>query len=99
MSHCRLCGFPIMYGSAAYAGLTCKCHLRSVDQSFDVLPANRRDSEEIATLRTKLAAAESRAERLAGLLRVAVRQNEHDMLMTGEELRACSAALAEREAG
>ena len=26
-------------------------------------------------------------------LEVAVRQNEHDMLMTGEELRACRAAL------
>ena len=28
-------------------------------------------------------------------LEVAVRQNEHDMLMTGEELRACRAALKE----
>lgn len=27
-------------------------------------------------------------------LEVAVRQNEHDMLMTGDELRACRAALA-----
>jgi hypothetical protein len=33
-------------------------------------------------------------ERLRGALLVAVRQNEHDMLMTGEELRACRAALA-----
>ena len=29
-------------------------------------------------------------------LEVAVRQNEHDMLMTGEELRACRAALKEK---
>ena len=27
-------------------------------------------------------------------LRIAVRQNEHDMLMTGEELRAANAAIA-----
>ena len=31
--------------------------------------------------------------RLRAALVVAVRQNEHDMLMTGEELRACRAAL------
>jgi len=30
---------------------------------------------------------------LVEALRVAVRQNEHDMVMTGEELRYCSAAL------
>lgn len=30
---------------------------------------------------------------LREMLSVAVRQNEHDMLMTGEELRACRAAL------
>ena len=31
-------------------------------------------------------------------LKLAVRQNEHDMLMTGEELRHCRAALAQAEA-
>jgi hypothetical protein len=38
---------------------------------------------------------ELRAERdrLRVALAVAVRQNEHDMLMTGEELRACRVAL------
>ena len=30
---------------------------------------------------------------LRAALEVAVRQNEHDMLMTGEELRACRKAL------
>lgn len=32
-------------------------------------------------------------ERLRSALQIAVRQNEHDMLMTGDELRACRAAL------
>lgn len=31
---------------------------------------------------------------LVEALRLAVRQNEHDMLMTGDELRVCTAALA-----
>lgn len=34
------------------------------------------------------------APRLLKALRMAVRQNEHDMLMTDEELRACRAAIA-----
>lgn len=33
-------------------------------------------------------------ERLRAALLVAVRQNEHDMLMTGDELRSCRATLA-----
>lgn len=36
------------------------------------------------------------AELLAAL-KLAVRQNEHDMLLTGEELRACCAAIAKAE--
>ena len=31
-------------------------------------------------------------------LKLAVRQNSHDMLMTGEELRKCEAAIAKGEA-
>ena len=31
---------------------------------------------------------------LVEALKLAVRQNEHDMLMTGEELRTCTAVLA-----
>ena len=32
--------------------------------------------------------------RIRNALELAVRQNEHDMLMTGEELRQCEATLA-----
>lgn len=35
------------------------------------------------------------APELLEALRIAVRQNSHDMLMTGEELRACEAAIAQ----
>lgn len=40
---------------------------------------------------TRLIAA---APELLEALRIAVRQNSHDMLMTGEELRQCEAAIA-----
>lgn len=33
-------------------------------------------------------------DELLSALRLAVRQNSHDMLMTGEELRQCEAAIA-----
>jgi hypothetical protein len=33
-------------------------------------------------------------DKLRAALQLAVRQNEHDMVLTGEELRACRAALA-----
>lgn len=36
----------------------------------------------------------SAAPELLAALKMAVRQNSHDMLMTGEELRACEAAIA-----
>ena len=36
---------------------------------------------------------EERCTTLTDALRLAVRQNSHDMLMTGDELRACEAAL------
>jgi uncharacterized protein with beta-barrel porin domain len=35
----------------------------------------------------------AKVAQLGDALEMAVRQNEHDMLMTGEELRACRAAL------
>ena len=38
-------------------------------------------------------------QKLVGALELAVRQGEHDMLLTGEELRQCSAALSEAKAG
>ena len=34
-----------------------------------------------------------RMEKMESALRIAVRQNSHDMLMTGDELRQCEAAL------
>ena len=34
-----------------------------------------------------------RMEKMEAALRIAVRQNSHDMLMTGDELRRCEAAL------
>lgn len=37
--------------------------------------------------------ARAAAAELIGALNIAVRQNEHDMLMTGDELRTCRAAL------
>lgn len=40
-----------------------------------------------------LRALEANRQMLVEALRVAVRQNSHDMLMTGEELRAAEAAL------
>ncbi len=55
---------------------------------------------EIERLRAALAKANNQAERFergwylrGDALEVAVRQNERDMLMTGEELQACRAAL------
>ena len=37
------------------------------------------------------------APNLLEALKLAVRQNSHDMLMTGEELRVCEAAIAKAE--
>ena len=39
------------------------------------------------------AAKSERMENMKSALRIAVRQNSHDMLMTGDELRRCEAAL------
>ena len=36
-----------------------------------------------------------RMEKMEAALRIAVQQNSHDMLMTGDELRQCEAALEE----
>ena len=40
---------------------------------------------------------EERCAVLTDSLRLAVRQNSHDMLMTGDELRACGAALEKQK--
>ncbi len=62
--------------------------------------AREHTKAENSGLRAALAKANEQAERFergwylrGDALEVAVRQNEHDMLMTGEELRACRAAL------
>ena len=46
---------------------------------------------EIRELRAKIEA----MEKMEAALRIAVRQNSHDMLMTGSQLRQCEAALEE----
>ncbi len=38
-------------------------------------------------------ARDAEVEALVAAMRMAIRQNSHDMLMTGEELRRCTAAL------
>lgn len=38
-------------------------------------------------------------KQLVGALELAVRQGEHDMLLTGEELRQCNATLTAAKAG
>ena len=73
-------------------------------QPLDDLPQWRTAMQvlarELSDTRAALKKANSQAEAFergwylrGDALEVAVRQNEHDMLMTGEELRACRAAL------
>jgi hypothetical protein len=54
------------------------------------LPVNMKDDLEIAHANARLIAA---APELLEALKLAVRQSSHDMLMTGEELRKCEAAI------
>ena len=46
-------------------------------------------------LKDMISELEERCATLTGALRLAVRQNSHDMLMTAEELRSCEAILEE----
>lgn len=55
----------------------------------------RRDAVDMAA--AMLAQLMDEREELLEALKLAVRQNEHDMLMTGEELRICRAAIAKVE--
>lgn len=48
-------------------------------------------------IRTRMLKTEAQRDDLLEALKLAVRQNEHDMLMTGEELRQCRAAIAKAE--
>ena len=55
--------------------------------------------EREAKLRQELAIEFGNSDRLAKALQIAIRQNSHDMLLTGEELRKCESALALHESG
>lgn len=50
-------------------------------------------------LRAELAASREREARMRGALEYALRQNDLDMLLTGDEIRDCRAALAEGAQG
>ena len=59
-------------------------------------PLNMKDDLDVSSANARLIAA---APDLLESLKLAVRQNEHDMLMTGEELRQCRAAIEAVEEG
>lgn len=48
----------------------------------------------LANISVELSEARAAVADLIEALRIAVRQNSHDMLMTGEELRICESAIA-----
>ena len=60
--------------------------LRQINQSHEMKLSVRGYEIQIADL-------EAQRDALLEALKLAVRQNEHDMLMTGEELRQCRAAI------
>ena len=53
----------------------------------------------VSLLRAELSASREREARLAAKLAYALRQNDLDMLLTGDEIRDCRAALAEGAQG
>ena len=63
----------------------------------------RRQHAEIENLRDSLRwmakRFETERDALLAALEIAARQNEHDMLMTGEELRQCRAVIAQIKGG
>ena len=60
--------------------------LHQINQSHEMKLSVRGYEIQIADL-------EAQRDALLEALKLAVRQNEHDMLMTGEELRQCRAAI------
>ena len=84
---------------------------RMQDQIEGALRSQQEAMERIEQLESDLATAEqdsrqkqARIERLEGMvkelreaLEVAVRQNDYDMLMTGDELRSCAEILKNTE--
>ena len=69
-------------------------HLRLIQHMDDEWPEDWDGNAIRAELRRLYAL----NQELLEALKLAVRQNSHDMLMTGEELRQCSAAIAKAEA-
>ena len=59
------------------------------------LPAKYLGMHRADALKDMISELEERCATLTDALRLAVRQNSHDMLMTAEELRSCEAILEE----
>ena len=59
------------------------------------LPAKYLGMHRADALKDMISELEERCATLTDALRLAVRQNNHDMLMTAEELRSCEATLDE----
>lgn len=65
----------------------------------DAVQTSKADTAEIVELKEAYALLFKAHADLRKSLELAVRQNEHDMLMTGEELRGCRLALGPNEKG
>ena len=71
---------------------SCKTFYTGAQDAFKDYP---NEAEAIAAWNTRTQPApDPLLDQLAEALRTAITQNEHDMLMTGEELRECSKALS-----
>ena len=71
--------------------------LHQINQSHEMKLSVRGYETQIDDLRLAHAELHALNGELLEALKLAVRQNEHDMLMTGEELRICDAAIARAE--
>lgn len=67
--------------------------LTAKDGMYDVAVVRNIGNEDNAANAARLALCWNTHDQLVAALEMAVRQNEHDMLMTGEELRQCCAAI------
>ncbi len=72
----------------------CEPYLKEDETPAERIERERRDTEAVCRLYAK---ERERNVELLEALKLAVRQNEHDMLMTGEELRNSRAAIAKAE--
>jgi len=62
---------------------------------FEVMPVGA--AARLTQLEAEVERLRAQQAELLEALKLAVRQNEHDMLMTGDELRSCRAAIAKAE--